>query len=321
MSQAQTQLTIDTLLAVGRQTATFFNTDKTLGPARSLVILGLLFCSISKSCRLGEDKRQKYLSRIVALLSAPETSSKVLEQLVGNLGYAAWVEPFCRPLLSCLAHHIVRDEPSALVSLTPLMTVALRIWHLVMSRNRGLRFDFILGKLPRVASPIFVDASSPWGCGGVHGYEFFSFPHTVLQPYIRRCPGWKTFPCVPIAHLELLTAFAALYLFARRYPNRMVGLYSDNSNVMSWLGTRRSPNPVVRSLVAAIECLKYRYTLKLSVRYIPTHKNRSADQLSRNKTPRWLRIQGSETPLCMRKLARSINYNNLITSWTTAVNI
>ena len=151
---------IDTLIAVGRQTTTFFNKDKTRGPARSLVILGLLFCSISKSCRLEEDKRQKYTSRITAHLAAPETTSKLLEQLVGNLGYAAWVEPFCRPLLSCLALQIVRDEPAAQVPLTPLMVIALRIWHLVLSRKRGLHFDFILGRLHQIAVPIFVDASS-----------------------------------------------------------------------------------------------------------------------------------------------------------------
>ena len=320
MSQEQTQLMIDTLLAVGRQTASFFNTDKTRGPARSLVVLGLLFCSISKSCRLGRDKRQKYLSRVSALLAAPTTSSKALEQLVGNLGYAAWVEPFCRPLLSCLSLHIVRDEPSAPVPLTPLMVIALHVWRLVLVRNRGLHFNFILGRLPQVASPIFVDASSSWGFGGVHGYEFFSFPHTELRPFIRRCPGWETFPCVPVARLELLAVFVAVRLYARRYPNHMLVLYSDNSNVVAWLGNRRSPNPAVCSLVAAIECLKYRYTLKVSVRYIPTHKNRSADQLSRNKSPRWLRNAGSETPLCMRKLARAIDLNNLISSWTTAVN-
>ena len=284
------------------------------------MVLGLLFCSISKSCRLGENKRQKYLSRIASILVAPETPSKVLEQLVGNLGYAAWVEPFCRPLLSCLALHIVRDNPAAFVPLTSLMTVALQIWHIVMSRNRGLRFDFILGRSPLVASPMFVDASSSWGCGGVHGYEFFSFPHAGLRPFIRRCPGWETYPRVPIAWLELLATFVAVHLFAHRYPNHMLVLYSDNSNVVSWLGTRRSPNPVVSALVAAIECLKYRYTLKLSVRYISTHKNRSADKLSRNKIPRWLQTQGSETPLCMGKLARSINVDNLVTSWTSAVN-
>ena len=95
-----------------------------------------------------------------AYLAAPETTSKLLDQLVGNLGYAAWVEPFCRPLLSCLALHIVRNEPAAKVPLTPLMVIALRIWHLVLSRNRGLHFDFILGRLPEMTVPIFVDASS-----------------------------------------------------------------------------------------------------------------------------------------------------------------
>ena len=54
----------------------------------------------------------------------------------------------------------------------------------------------------------------------------------------------------------------------------MLVLYSDNSNVVAWLGTRRSPNPVVYSLVAAIECLKYEYTLKVAARYIPSHQNR-----------------------------------------------
>ena len=80
-TRQQTQHMIDTLVAVGQQTMTYFNKDKTRGPARSLVILGLLFCSISKSCRLGEDKRQKYTTRTTAHLAAPEMTSKLLEQL------------------------------------------------------------------------------------------------------------------------------------------------------------------------------------------------------------------------------------------------
>ena len=107
---------------------------------------------------------------------------------------------------------------------------------------------------------------------------------------------------------------------ALRYPNHMLVLYTDNSNVVAWLGTQRSPNPVVCSLVAAIECLKYRYTLKIAVRYIPSHKNRSADQLSRNKIPRWPGGRGSKTHLRTRTLARLINLDNLISSWTTTVN-
>ena len=95
-------------------------------------------------------------------------------------------------------------------------------------------------------------------------------------------------------------------------------LYSDNFNVVSWLGTRRSPNPVVCSLVAAIDRIKYLYTIKLTVRYIPSGKNRTADRLSRNSIPRWLQARGSDLSPCMRDLAFAINLNNLIGLWSNS---
>ena len=80
---------INELYAMGRATGTIFNMDKTRGPATQLVILGLLYCSATRSCRIGDDKLAKYSSRIAKLVLNPSTTSKALEQLVGNLGYAA----------------------------------------------------------------------------------------------------------------------------------------------------------------------------------------------------------------------------------------
>ena len=117
----------DTLTSVGLATATILNPKKTRGPATSLVILGLLYCSKTKTCRLGEDKQSKYLARIVAMVGSTSTSSKELEKLTGNLGFAAWVEPFCRPLLSCLYSAVVRDDPAARVRTTHLMRSALSV--------------------------------------------------------------------------------------------------------------------------------------------------------------------------------------------------
>ena len=270
---------IDTLILIGRVTATIVNPEKTRGPATSLVILGLLYCSESRTCRLGEVKRSKYLSRIVALVAATSTTSKVLEKLTGNLGFAAWVEPFDRLLLSCVYSAIVNDDPSAKVPITHLMRSALGVWFRIISRNFGLQYRFILNELPIVKTPIFVDASTSWGIGGVHGREFFTLPHAVIQSHIRPCPGWESYPQVPIAWLELLAAFVAVRLFALRYPSHLVVLYTDNSNVVAWLGSRRSPHPVVCTLVSAIESIKYRHSLKLSARFIPSGQNRTADSL------------------------------------------
>ena len=313
--QSQAQMTIDTMTTVGRATATFFNLEKTGGPATRLVILGLLYCSVSRMCRLGEGKRAKYIDRVLAVLRSPEISSDTLEQIAGNLGFAAWVEPFCRPLLSCFYAALARTDPSARIVVTPFMRMALRIWHQVLYRNRGLPFTFILNRSPAVSTPIFVDASTSWGIGGVHGSDYFSMSHQNLRASIRECPAWEEYPWVPIARLELLAAFVAVHLFARRYPGHYVTLYSDNSNVVAWLGTRRSPDPSVCSLVSAIESIKYHHLLKLSVRYIPSERNRTADRLSRNVIPGWLQSRGSNLSPHTRIISRACNHNNLLTLW------
>ena len=89
LANTQAKLMIDWLYRAGKSTDTEFNLDKTRGPATRLVILGFLYCSGSRSCRLGNDKLTKYTSRIDDILTYGVTTSKNIERLVGNLGYAA----------------------------------------------------------------------------------------------------------------------------------------------------------------------------------------------------------------------------------------
>ena len=187
----------------------------------------------------------------------------------------------------------------------------------MLQRNRGLSYQYIRNRYPAVLSPIFVDASTSWGIGGVYRCDYFSFSHGDLQPFICRCPGWETYPQVPVARLELLAALVAVQLFANRYPKHLIVLYSDNTNVVAWLGTRRSPNPVVCTLVAAIEQIKYHSLLKLSVRFIPSNRNRTADRLSRNRVPTWLRRRGSALIPHMNEIAFASNRDNLLNLWSS----
>ena len=318
-TRAQAKLVIDTLVLVGRLTATIVNPEKTRGPATSLVILGLLYCSVSRTCRLGEDKQAKYLARIAAMVASTSTTSRELEKLTGNLGFAAWVEPFGRPLLSCLYSAVVNDDPSANVPITHLMRSALGVWFRIISRNRGLQYRFILNELPVVKTPIFVDASTSWGIGGVHGRDYFTVPHVVMRTHICSCPGWESYPQVPIAWLELLATYLAVRLFAFRYPSHLLVLYTDSSNVVAWLGSRRSPRPVICTLVSAIESIKYLHSLKLSVRFIPSDRNRTADSLSRNVVPRWLQSRGSPITPDMAGIAYAVNMNNILDLWATVI--
>ena len=156
--------------------------------------------------------------------------------------------------------------------------------------------------------------------GGVHGYDYFLLKHSDSSPLITGCPGWESFPLVPIAWIELLAAFVALSLFGPRYPNHLIVLYSDNTNVVAWLGSsRRSSDPTVCTVIAAIERIKYEYLLKLSVRYIPSAQNCTADSLSRNHIPAWLRFRGTRVQITLASMARQIHLDYLAPSWATAI--
>ena len=108
----------------------------------------------------------------------------------------------------------------------------------------------------------------------------------LLIPHFRRCEGWSAFPQTDIAWLELFAAFLAIDLFAPESPGHLVVLYSDNTNVVARLTRRRSPNLFVCTPVSAIERLKYKFLLKVSVKYIPSTHNVSANLLSRNTIPK-----------------------------------
>ena len=164
-----------------------------------------------------------------------------------------------------------------------------------------------------------MDASTSWGIGGVHGREYFTIPDAVIRSHICSCPGWESYPQVPIAWLELLAAFVAVRLFALRYPSHLIVLYTDNSNVVAWLGSRRSPRPVICTLVSAIESVKYRHSSKLSVRFIPSDRNRTADSLSRNVVPRWLQSRGSPITPDMAGIAHAADMNNILDLWATVI--
>ena len=128
------------------------------------------------------------------------------------------MEPFGRPLLTFLAHHIDPKLPLSPATISPLLPIALLIWQAILTHNRGLPFIYILDRLPRAHTPVFVDASISVGLGGACGFDYYLMTHAHLVPYITHCPGWESYPQVQIAWIELLAVFLALYLFGPYNP-------------------------------------------------------------------------------------------------------
>ena len=229
------------------------------------------------------------------------------------------MEPFGRPLLSFIALGIIPDNPREVVRISRLARVAMRVWLLLLHRNRGLPFGYILGELPIEEKRIYVDAASTGGIGGYADYTYFSVSLKRLAPFIRKCSGWATFPRTDIAWLELLAAFVAIDIFATQSPGHCIILYSDNTNVVAWLTRRRSPNPYVCTLVSAIERLKYKFLLKLSVRYIPSKFNVSADLLSRNIIPLRFLDHGTRINPDLLRLCSGLHISKIWQKWSNTV--
>ena len=316
------QLAVKLILFITRAgdiMATIVNITKTEGPATAMVILGLHYCSQNKICNLDPAKVVRYSERLRSLLQAGRTTSKELERIVGNLEFAAWVEPFGRPLLTFISREVSPDEPRREVILPFFTRIAMRIWLCLLQRNRGLRYSYILNTLPLERRRIFVDAASSGGIGGYASYTYFSVPLRHLVPHLRRCDGWSAFPRVDIAWLELFAAFVAIDMFAADSPGHLVILYSDNTNVVAWLSRRRSPNPFVCTLVSAIERLKYKFMLKLSVRYIPSTHNVSADLLSRKTVPLRFARHGTRIYPNLYRLCSCLKISSLYDNWSQTI--
>ena len=73
------------LIAVGELTGARMNFKKCCPPARKMEILGFMYDAITRSCRLSDKKRPKYMNRIDKVLESAYVTQKTLEKLVGNL--------------------------------------------------------------------------------------------------------------------------------------------------------------------------------------------------------------------------------------------
>ena len=118
---------------------------------------------------------KKYVKRIDELLTTKVARADKIMSIHGNLNFAANVAPFGRPFLATLSNLISSRNKSDIHEIGNLASLSLRIWKKMLLANRGLSYDFILGRLPRTNFDIFVDASEEYGIGGCCRNLYFKY--------------------------------------------------------------------------------------------------------------------------------------------------
>ena len=127
------------------------------------------------------------------------------------------------------------------------------------------------------------------------------------------------FDKVKIAYRELLSAVIAFLLFAPHSPSSLIRINTDNQNVVSWLRKGRWSKKLGYRLLSVIELIKLRYNLKVSVFYIKSSANTSADMLSRGTTPRWLKNHGIKYDVTINYIDKILL--NPIRFWKNAISL
>ena len=108
--------------------------------------------------------------------------SKDIERTLRYLCFTSLAVPFGRPIMSAIAACINHFDPCARVDLNHNANVALKIQEIILIKNCGSSYDFLLYQIPWATEEIFVDASS-WGIGGFLGDNYFLFPNSDLQQF------------------------------------------------------------------------------------------------------------------------------------------
>ena len=124
----------------------------------------------------------------------------------------------------------------------------------------------------------------------------------------RFCGYNVPFEVVKIVYRELLSAVIAFILFAPFSPSSWIRINTDNQNVVSWLNKGRCSKKLGYRLLSVIELIKLKYNLKVSVFYIKSSGNVTADSLSRGVIPRWLKQRGIEQIVDMKKFDNILSY-------------
>ena len=143
--------------------------------------------------------------------------------------------------------------------------------------------------------------------------EIFALYRKETQKVLMNIPMQR----LPIAYIELIAALVGISVFAKYQPNKLINLYTDNTDVVAWLRKGRCSAGLGFKLLAAVEFFKRKHALKISVKHIPGSQNSSADLLSRGRVPTWLKLRGTRLRLDIHSLTTLIK--NPLAFWEKCI--
>ena len=266
----QCQLNLSTLLQACRELGVPIASQKTDGPATCLVFLGIEVDSMAGELRLPHDKLQRLQTLLHQWGDRKACTRKELESLIGMLNHACKVvragRSFLRRMIDLLHSRPHHNLP---IRLNAGFRADLAWWRCFIRTWNGASFLPTSPLLP--VREMASDASGCWGCGAWFEDSWFHFQWDAATQDL------------PITVKELLPILVSGVVWGLRWSNQRIVCHCDNQAVVACLRTRTSKHKGIMHLLRSLLFIQAHFRFVITPRYIDTHANHLADDLSRNR--------------------------------------
>lgn len=256
--------------------------EKTVGPKKSLVFLGIEIDTEKMVISIPEDKTIALKHSISQILGKSKITLKILQSLVGTLNFCAKAIPAARAFNRrfCDAMCGIK-HPSHFIRVNEGMKSDLRVWLSFLEQFNGSLNFLEINWLSDFDLHLYTDsAGNPQlGCGVyLQGqWAYFQWPHE-----------WQNTDIISdITFLELIPIVLAVMLFKSHFHNKKIMFHTDNIALVAILNKKTSKSKRVMQLVRPLVLYAMINNTYFKSRHISGCNNSIADSISRKQWTRF----------------------------------
>lgn len=245
--------------------------EKTFGPAKQIVFLGIELDSVAMIARLPKDKLQNYSEEVKKISTRQKITLRELKSIIGKLQFACTVVHSGRAFLRRLHDHTIGiQKPHYYIRVTKAIKADLQVWSTFLQEFNGKSFIHSTPITNSDAIHMFTDASH-LGYGGTFGSNWIqgSWPDDWLRYSIQV--------------LELYPIFLLVATFADKIAGSHIVFHTDNQAIMAVLNKQTSKCPVIMAIVRPLVLLLLQRRITFRSVHVPGSLNSLCDALSRQQ--------------------------------------